>query len=115
MSFLYPRTVTIKRPCKQSGAGEQGYGGVSPSDEKTLFMDVECSIQEPRNVRNKTGLPTDTPLNVFPMFIPLSSGIGNGDIEGGDIAIDDLGNRYQLQDPYWDSMGHKIDIMQLET
>ncbi len=48
------------------------------------------------------------------IFIPAWS-LGLGAIEDRDIIADDLGERYQVQASYWNSLGYNCTCERLQT
>jgi acid phosphatase family membrane protein YuiD len=116
MSFLYPRTISIVRPGVQSGAGNQGYLGEMPSTETAVVSGISCSIQQKKEGRNPdASLPGDiAKRSMWRIFIPLNA-VALGVIQDRDIVIDDLGIRYQVGAPYWNSLGYNLLAEKLET
>jgi hypothetical protein len=47
--------------------------------------------------------------------IHLRPKLANGTLKVGDVMIDDLGNRYQVLAPYWDSLGYRLTCALLEV
>ncbi len=109
MSFLYPRTIAIRRPQAQAGVGaSHTYGGAQASAETPIASGLPASIQVRRErQRNDVGLPGDATKPTWYIFIPRRA-LALGQVELRDIAVDDLGNRYQVIQPYWDSLGHRL-------
>ena len=104
MSFLYPRTVTVKRVTSPSGVGALGYASQA-SDGLATIAQWPASIQLAKEVGNQPAkLPTDvgrvTYLNVF-VRAPL------GSILGRDVLVDDAGLTYQVTAAYWNSLGYQ--------
>jgi hypothetical protein len=115
MSFLYPRTVAFNRPAAQSGVGAQPYGGQVVASETVVVTAVRASIQERREgTNNPVGLPGDAMRPTFYVFIPKAA-LALGVVLDRDIMIDDLGQRYQVVAPYWDSLGYRLTVLLLET
>lgn len=103
MSFLHPRTITIKRPGAQTGVGAVGYGGQLPSTETPLFTGLEASIQAARTPGSSgVGLPGDSRGSGWQIFF---KGPAVGAVRNRDIIIDDQGNRYQVSTAYWNPLG----------
>lgn len=115
MSFLYPRTIAIHRPAGQPGSGRLPYGGQVQGDELEIAKDIPASIQERKELGNNlTGLPSDTKTPTHWIFVPRGK-LANGTVKTGDIAIDELGIRYQISAPYWDSLGYRMSAITLEV
>lgn len=115
MGFLYPRTIAIHRPAGQAGVGALGYGGQVVAQEAVIATDVAASIQlEREGQRNSTGLPGDGKQASHSVFIRRAA-LALGTVRSRDIVIDDLGKRYQVLDPYWDSLGHRLAVLVLEA
>jgi len=114
-SFIYPRTVAFHRPADQGGAGRIGYGGQIIGDETPIASGIPASIQERKDgPANPLHLPTDAQKPNYYVFIPRRK-LANGTVQSRDVMIDDLGNRYQVVAPYWDSMGYRLSVVSLET
>lgn len=113
MSFIYPRTISIARGAAQSGVGEIGYGGHVQADEDTLFTDIPASIQQKKEGgKPDAGLPGDTAKRTFwRIFFNLP----NGSVNSRDIIIDELGVRYEVMAPYWNSLGYNCLCERLEV
>lgn len=115
MSFLYPRTVTVRRPNPQTGTGAIGYGGETAANETALLFGqaFPASIQH-RSGKGKQGgsLPADAPSRAdWYIFIRAPN---NGDITENDIIVDDLGKRYQVIAAYWNSLGYRVSAELLQ-
>lgn len=114
-SFLYPRTIAIRRPRAQTGVGLASYGGQVVANETVVATGIRCSIQERREgVSNTAGLPGDAQQPSWYVFIPKSAA-AFGLIHERDIVVDDLGTRYQVVAPYVDSLGYRLTVRTLET
>lgn len=114
-SFLYPRTIAVHRPAAQSGGGKLPYGGQVRASETTVTTNVPASIQERKEGgNNQTRLPGDAKVPTHHVFIARGK-LANGTVKTGDIIIDDLGIRYQVQAPYWDSLGYRLSVITLEV
>lgn len=115
-TFLYPRTVTITRPGAQSGEGQQGYGGLSPTTEAPVTIGAvsswNASIQAAGTRNNPTGTPSDVPISCFRVFI---FGFPDGVVQDRDIITDEKGRRYQVISSYCDSLGSNFYCMRLEV
>lgn len=115
MGFLYPRTVAIHRPAGQPGVGALGYGGQVVAQETVVATGIAASIQMQREgQRNPTGLPGDGKQASHFVFIRRAA-LALGTVKSRDIVIDDLGRRYAVMDPYWDSLGYRLSVLVLEA
>lgn len=115
MSFLYPRTCAIHRPPSQSGEGALGYGGQTAASETVVASGLPCSIQARREGQsNVVGLPADATAPFWYVLIPKRAA-ALGQIQSHDIVVDDTGNRYQVVQDYWDSLGYRLSVMRLEA
>lgn len=115
MSFLYPRVIAVHRPAGQPGGGRLPYGGQVEADESVIVTGIPASVQEKKEGGvNPTSLPSDTKVPGHHIFIPRGK-LPNGTVKTGDIIIDDLGIRYQVAAPYWDSLGYRISVLTLEV
>lgn len=113
MSFLYPRTVSVRRPNPQTGTGAIGYGGETAANETQLLAGLPASIQH-RSGKGKQGgsLPADAPSRAdWYIFIRAPN---LGDITENDIVVDDLGKRYQVIAGYWNSLGYRVSAELLQ-
>jgi hypothetical protein len=115
MSFMYPRRVRFHRPGAQTGIGAVAYGGQTVAKEDDITCTIPASIQARREgTNNPVGLPGDSKTPTWYVFIPKRAA-KLGDVQDRDIMIDDLGNRYQVIQPYWDSLGHRLTAISLNT
>lgn len=116
MSFIYPRVVSISRPAAQTGVGAIGYGGQTKATETQVAQALPASIQAKKEgSRPDAGLPGDASKRTYwRVFIPAAS-LAKGQILARDIVTDDLGTRYQVLAPYWNSLGHNLMCELLET
>ncbi|HEX7854448.1 MAG TPA: hypothetical protein VF503_12205 [Sphingobium sp.] len=114
MSFLYPRTIAVRRPAAQAGIGAVGYGGHIAAEETPVANGVRASIQARREgTNNPVGLPGDGKTPTHYVYIPLRAA-ARGLINDLDIVVDDLGQRYQVLVNYWDSLGYRLSVQTLE-
>ena len=117
MSFLYPRTVSVARYTPKTGVGYQGYEGhTQDSEPVTLITDLPASIQ----LKSVSGapevkLPTDVSKRTYYRICIPGSAASLGDIMENDVIIDDLGLRYQVTSPYWNSLGYQLICERLVT
>lgn len=118
-SFIYPRVVAVSRPNATTAGqlGDVGYNAQTPpSSETQLVIGLPASIQLDRNgQRNPTGLPSDAAYKpTWKVFIPRSAA-ALGSIQSADIITDDLGTRYSVYGPYWNSLGFRLLAIVLEV
>lgn len=109
-SFLYPRTIAIKRPATPPKAvfGTVVYQGIQPATETTVLQGISASIQFDRIGRsNPDDMPATSKLGYYRIMIPGPSA-ALGSILKNDIVVDDLGIRYQIEEPVWTSLGHEL-------
>jgi hypothetical protein len=116
LSFLYPRVIAITRPVTTSQAGIRPYSGVVAANETAVSSGIQCSIQYSRaGGQPATRLPGDAQQrSMWRVLIPLAA-LANGVINEHDIVTDDLGVRYQVTAPYWNSLGYNLLVERLDT
>lgn len=109
MSFIYPRVVAITRPNQQTAVGAVAYSGLLPSDESPIAASLPASIQLDRSGKDPLGqTPSDTDGRTnWRILIPRAAA-ALGLIKQGDVVTDDLGLRYKVTGPYWNSLGHNL-------
>ena len=114
MSFLYPRTVAITRPTSAPSVGLQAYGGTVVASETSVATGLSASIQlkKQQGASDDPGLPGNAGRTQWRIFIPATA---LGLIETRDVVTDDLGQRYQVTGPYWNSLGHTLLCERLEA
>jgi hypothetical protein len=115
VSFLYPRTVRFTRPAAQTGVGKQPYGGQTRAGETAIAtaQGLPASIQKRREGIAGSMLPSDAAKPTWYVFIPRGK-LAAGVVQDRDVMTDDLGNRFQVIDPYVDSMGANLTVLSLE-
>jgi hypothetical protein len=94
------------------GVGALDYQGLDPTQETVIATSLPASIQKSKNLRNPpSGLPSDIVRNTsWDIFFKSP----NGTLQSRDIIVDDLGVRYQVTAPYWNSLGYKAECERLE-
>jgi hypothetical protein len=112
MSFIYPRTINITRPQVQSGVGAVAYGGLIETQESQIAQDIPASIQLSKQGKSgAVGLPADGKTTWWRILFHGPLGL----VTDRDIITDDLGIRYQVVAPYWNSLGYSLLTERLET
>lgn len=115
---VYPRTISIYRlPARAGGSG--GAAGPLPYQESqarngnpvwqttALFTSIPCSIQEEtRGKESATALPGSQLIPLWRIYIPFAA-LAKGSLLVHDYLLDDLGVKYQISSPYWDSLGYR--------
>lgn len=119
-SFVYPRTIQVKRSASQSGVGAQSYASLDRSAETIILDDVAASIQEKNTSQdNRVELPADGKMSIWRVYIGPAEcqrkGIGPGYILSRDWVIDDAGERYHVLNNYWDSLGYALTVEKQEA
>lgn len=126
---LYKDAVTIYRP--RTGARTSGgalhvgesteYSGenVSADPAATQGLDkiiegVPCSIQF-RTPETKTASPSPagTPVTAWYVFFPRTA-LARGSLKQHDELVDQDGNRYYVEAPYWNILGYRPRVRMLE-
>ena len=101
-NFFYPRTISVLRQATNTTAGAQGYSGVTPENEETIFTNVAAHIEAERIGNNSpANLPANSqgePIYLIIFILPLNS------VQNRDIIIDDTGYRYQVISADWGPM-----------
>ncbi|BBL73206.1 hypothetical protein [Methylomagnum ishizawai] len=115
MSFVYPRTLAILRPVQPAPAGLAPYGGQAADGESLVAEGVPASIQQIRaGSGNPAKLPGDAKVPDFKILIPKRA-VAKGVIKARDIVVDELGTRYQVMGPYWNSLGYNLTASLLQA
>lgn len=118
MSFIFPRTISVSRVASNTTVGKAGYGGVMKANESPVsnVQNLRASIQLDRGGRNPvTNLPADGQKTMWKVIIEPSPSVVDGSILNRDIITDDLGIRYQVVAPYWNSLGYQCLCERLEA
>jgi hypothetical protein len=106
MSFLYPRTISIRRQSVPASFGTQAFGGDQPVNETVIATNVPAAIQYDRIARvTPSNLPSSSGLPYMRILIPASA-LPLGTINKDDIVVDDAGQRYLVYAPTWTSFGY---------
>jgi hypothetical protein len=100
------RVISISRPQPQTGMGPQGYSGATSANEIPYVTGIPCSIlQGTKGEKNETALPGDTRTPWWTILLPASA----GQIEYGDLIIDDLGQRYVISSNELSPLGWRLN------
>lgn len=115
-AVIYARTVAIHRPTQDLPVRQVSYQGETTAAESIIMTGLPASIQKYRTGRSiKADLPADvTGRGEWSIFLPASAA-ALGSIQRNDIAIDDLGTRYQVKETYWNILGYRLDTEQAEV
>lgn len=113
-SFLYPRTISVYRSTYSTAPGAQSYS--APNQDQTIATGLPASIQLKKE-RGKpiTDLPGDASAKTFWTILIPAASAGIGLIRSRDIIVDELGVRYQVSAPYWNSLGYGLLVELLEA
>jgi hypothetical protein len=114
MSFLYPRTITVRRATTEKDFGAQGYSGLDPTQETEVVKNVPASIQQTTATgASDAKLPSDAFTRTgWRVFVRLSD---RTLIKERDIIVDDTKKRYLVTSGYWNSLGYNCYVELLET
>jgi hypothetical protein len=130
MSFLYPRTIQIRRLRTEAfvdgvdQVGGLGYSGATQdtdeSDvdgEQILFKNVCCQIAAHQSGRTKDGLlPTDATMKpLWLIIVPSSSCVPKAAIRDRDILVDDEQYRYIVAQAWWTPLSWNLSAVRLEA
>lgn len=122
---MYPRTISIYRlplaPAGSAGFGAQPYqepqtaSGASVWASAPIFSGIQCSIQEYRSGQHgPEPLPGDTPvIPTTKIFVPAKF-LALGTVQYRDYILDDIGLKYAVINPYWNSLGYRLYSFYLE-
>lgn len=112
MSFIFPRTITVKRHTATAGKGFVGYSGVTDGDLTVILSNVQASIQLKRSGGSpEAKLPADGDKTKWRIMFQAAVGT----VTENDLIIDDLGKRYQVKGAYWNSLGYQCACELLEA
>lgn len=131
MSFLYPQTVSIYRPRANASdsvgslaLGAQPYQGVeqshdasNPNAEDLIASGVACVIhaQGVGRARGTGTTPSDAPGPEIWKIICPASALTYGQVRDRDIAVDDIGYRYQIAASEWSMLGYTLHAIRVEA
>lgn len=115
MSFLYPRTISVRRQTAQAGVGVLPYSGTQAAQETVVASGLPASIQNRGQANSETNLPSDPKGGAPRWRILIPRGASPlGQITERDVIVDDLGKRYLVIAAYWNSLGHNLHASLLE-
>lgn len=116
MSFMYPRTVALTRPAPSAQFGNVGYNAELPVNETVVASGLPASIQLSRQgAKPDAMLPGDQDKRTYwKVIIPLGA-LAQGVARVRDLVTDDLGVRYQVLGPYFNSLGYTLLCERLEN
>ena len=118
MSFLYPRTISVRRPAQISGVGViDGYVSQSPAGERVIASNIPASIQAKQSggSRNPADLPSDSKGQVSWRVLTPRGALADGEVLNRDVIIDDLGRRFQVVAAYMAPLGADFICQQMEA
>jgi hypothetical protein len=122
-TFLYPRTVTIKRPAPTAtgGGGNVGYSGIQAShaSDTTIATGLPCAIKAKAisaTRRTAGAVPADAPGPVaWDILMPPINGFTPGSIRDRDFAIaDDTGEKFLIVAACWSPISWQLGCIKLE-
>ena len=116
MSFVYPRTIRILRQAMDTAFGELPPSGARLAPETVVAQGIPASIQQrTTGAKPEPDIPADASnRTMWRVFIPRRR-LANGVVQEGDIVVDDLGVRYQVAGPYWNSLGYNLLVERLKV
>lgn len=111
---LYNRTISISRLAKVQTSGDAGYLGPVETNETVIFSSIPASIEySSRGKRPVAEVPADTEdRTIWYIFTPANA-LALGAVLVRDIITDDLGDRYQVDAPYWSTLGYELAVERL--
>jgi hypothetical protein len=110
---VYARLITITRPMTETQVGVVAYQGVLATNEIVIASKVSASIQLDRTgKRPDGGLPGDT---VGRGTWKILFNLPLGTVQERDIITDDLANRYQVINAYWNNFGYALLAERLQA
>ena len=114
MSWIYNRVISVSRQPVSTGGGVQPYSGMNPSAEQPILTDIKASIQLARE-RGKPEADVPADREGKSLWKVFFRGVALGAVKTNDIITDDLGVRYQVVLPWWDSFGYNLLAERLEA
>lgn len=102
MGFLYPRTISVYRDALNTSPGVQPYG--APNEATTVATGIPAAIQLKKESGDQPAhMPADVSKRTY-WSIQFKGTLGL--VQENDTITDDLGARYQVVAPYWNSLGY---------
>lgn len=117
MSFLYPRTISVRRPAQTGGVGiVAGYVAQTAAAETVVASAVAASIQaKAAGSHNPADLPADSKgVASWKIFTPRGA-LADGVVLNRDVIADDLGRRFQIVAAYTHPLGGCFLCEQMES
>lgn len=118
MSFLYPRTISVRRPAQTSSVGiVSEYVAQTAAAETVIATDIPASIQAKQSggERNPAALPSDSKGLVSWRILTPRGALADGLVLNRDVIVDDLGRRFQVIAAYTAPLGADFICQQMET
>lgn len=115
-SFLYPRTISVRRPNSSSVVGVQSYSGVTETNETVIATGLRANFKQARaRGAPDAGVPADAPDRIVYWISIPKVDAALGTIETRDIIVDDLGTRYVVSGNGWGSFGYRLYAEELQA
>lgn len=125
MSFIYPRTIELRRSkniSQQSpaigGVGysgrEEGTGYADQENEIVIQSGIQCTIQA-KGTGSSGAQILPGNISKTPQWVILTPPMDKGIFRDNDIIVDDEGYRYGVALNYWTPMGYNLKCIRLET
>jgi hypothetical protein len=106
LCVLCNRTLNIVRPQGPAGLGALGYSGTVAATEQVVMTAWPGNVTYTQKGRStEAGLPMDLPSPFFTILLPAFPGVI---IRTGDVANDDLGQRYTITAAELSALGWRI-------
>lgn len=118
--FVYPRKISIYRLAASADAAPVISAGPLPFQEaqasngasvfgSPIFSGIAASIQEEtRGTKDGEVQTASRDLVPFYRIFIHRAALALGSVKAHDFIIDDIGAKYRVQDPYWDSLGYRL-------
>lgn len=107
------RTISMRRPQRQTGNGRLGYNGDTAANETILMSGWPASVlQGTKGEKSETNLPGDTRSPWWTVLLPAWPGVV---LRSADIITDDLERRYVISSAELTDLGWRITAAQAQT
>ena len=107
------RTLNVKRPAQQTGAGAVGYGGNTAATETPLMTGWPGSVlQGTKGEKNEVNLPGDVRYPWWQILLPAFPGVT---LHTADTITDELSRRYVISSAELSDLGWRCTAMQALT